>query len=164
VPVLPLAASAYEYVLALHVIAVVLAFGWTFALPVFYLVASRHARRSLPVLHRIEYTSMRLLLNPALVVVLGAGIFLASDGHDWKQFFVQWGLGAVIVIGALTGSVMIPTAKRAEQAALSDLQAAGGGDPQPSEAYRALVRRLNVVGAVLWLLVLLTIVFMVVKP
>ncbi len=163
-PVLPLAASAYEYVLALHVIGVVLAFGWTFALPVFYAVATRHATRSLPVLHRIEYTSVRLLLNPALLVVLAAGIFLASDGHHWQQFYVQWGLAAVIVIGGLAGAVLIPTSKRAEQAALADLQSAGDADPQPSEAYQALVRRLNVVGTALWLLVVVTIIFMVVKP
>jgi hypothetical protein len=162
--VLVLAASAYEYVLALHIVAVVVAFGWTFFLPVMYTVAARHAKRSLPVLHRIEYTGMRLLLNPALVVVLGAGIFLASDGHLWSQFFVQWGLAVVVVIGGLTGGVMIPTAKRAELAALADLQAAGDADPQPSQAYLGLVRRLNVIGGLLWALIVLTIVFMVVQP
>ena len=31
-------------------------------------------------------------MNPALLVlVLGAGIYLASDGHLWSEFFVQWG-------------------------------------------------------------------------
>jgi hypothetical protein len=158
------AASAYELVLALHIMGVVIAFGWTFALPVFYVVASRHAPRSLPLLHRIEYTSMRMVLNPVLLVVLGAGIFLASDGHHWGEFFVQWGIAVVVVIGALAGSVMIPTAKRAEQAALEDLRRAPEGEPQPSDAYAALVRRLNVVGSVLWLLVLATIALMVTKP
>jgi hypothetical protein len=157
-------ASAYDVVLAGHIVAVMIAFGWTFALPLMYAVASRHAPRSLPLLHRIEYTSMRLILNPALLLVLAAGIFLASDGHHWSEFFVQWGLGAIVVIGALAGAVMIPTAKRAEQAALADLQAAGGEDPRQSEAYAALVRRLNIVGSVLWLLVIATIVIMAVKP
>jgi hypothetical protein len=159
-----LAVAAYEVVLALHIAGVVIAFGWTFALPVFYLVASRHARRALPLLHRIEYTTMRLVLNPALVVVLGAGIFLAADGHHWSEFFVQWGIGAIVVLGALAGSVMIPLAKRAEQAALADLAASGGGDPVPGAAYRAAVRRLNLVGSLLWLLVLATIAIMAIKP
>src|SRR5438270_13986825 len=109
-----LAASAYDIVLAVHVMAIVIAFGWTFALPVVYVVAGRHDPRSLPVLHRIEYTIERVVVNPALLLVLGAGIFLASDGHRWSEFFVQWGLGAVIVIGALVGAVMIPAAKHAE--------------------------------------------------
>jgi Predicted integral membrane protein (DUF2269) len=159
-----LAASAYEIVLAIHIMAVVLAFGWTFALPVMFLVARGHAPRSLPTIHRIEYTSMRVLLNPALVVILAAGIFLASDGHHWSEFFVQWGLAVVVAIGALVGSVMIPTAKRAEQAALEDLQAAGQAAPEPGTTYLSLMRRLNVVGSLLWLLVLLSILFMVIKP
>jgi hypothetical protein len=144
--------------------AVVLAFGWTFALPIMFRVARDHAPRDLPTIHRIEYTSMRMLLNPALLVILGAGIFLASDGHHWSEFFVQWGIAVVVVIGALAGAVMVPTAKHAEEAALEDLAAAGGSDPEPGARYLALVRRLNLVGSVLWVLVLVTIAFMVTKP
>lgn len=158
------ASTLYDAVLGVHIVAIVLAFGWTFALPLMYVVASRHAPRSLALLHRIEYTSMRLILNPALVLVLGAGIFLASDGHQWSEFFVGWGLAAVVVIGALAGSVMIPTAKRAEQAALDDLQAAGDGELAPGPAYLAFVRRLNIVGSLLWLIVVATILVMAIKP
>ena len=157
-----LAVTAYNVVLALHIAAVVVAFGWTFALPLFFVVAARHGPRSLPLLHRIEYTATRWILNPALVVVLGAGIFLASDGHHWSEFFVQWGLGAIVVIGAVAGSVMIPASKRAEQAALA--AAAGGGEPSPSPAYTAAIRRLNAVGSLLWLLVIATIAIMAIKP
>jgi uncharacterized membrane protein len=158
------AASAYEYILALHIIAVVLAFGWTFTLPIVYAVAVKADPRSLPVLHRIEYMISKLMLNPALVVILGAGIFLASDGHHWSEFFVQWGLGVVIVIGAVTGAILMPTAKRAEEAARRDLGGWSGGDFAPGEEYRAAIRRLNVVGSGASLLVLVTIVIMAVKP
>jgi len=158
------ATSAYEIVLAVHVMAVVIAFGWTFALPVVYAVAPKRDPRSLPVLHRIEYTVSRVILNPALLVVLGAGIYLASDGHQWGEFFVQWGIAAVVVIGALVGSVLIPAAKRAEEEARTDLQGFSGGEFEPGEAYRASIRRLNVVGSTASLLVLLTILFMVIKP
>ena len=158
------ATSAYEIVLAVHVMAVVIAFGWTFTLPVVFAVASRRDPRSLPVLHRIEYTVSRVILNPSLLVVLGAGIYMASDGHHWSEFFVQWGIGAVVVIGALVGSVLIPAAKRAEEAARADLQGFSGGDFQPGEAYRVATRRLNVAGSAASLLVLLTILFMVIKP
>jgi len=158
------ATSAYEIVLAVHVMAVVIAFGWTFALPVVFAVASKRDPRSLPVLHRIEYTVSRVILNPALVVVLGAGIYMASDGHHWGEFFVQWGIGAVLVIGALVGSLLIPAAKRAEEAARADLEGFSGGEFQPGEAYRVATRRLNVIGSAASLLVLLTILFMVIKP
>src|ERR1700716_851970 len=150
-------ASAYDYLLALHIIAVVIAFGWTFALPIVYVVGAKADPRSLPVLHRIEYTIMRLVLNPALVVLLAAGIFLASDGHHWSEFFVQWGLAAVIVIGAVAGAVLIPTSNRAEEAAGRDLAGWNGGEFEPGEEYSAAIRRLNIVGSAASLLVLVTI-------
>jgi len=157
-------ASAYDFVLALHIIAVVLAFGWTFTLPITYGIAVKVDPRSLPVLHRIEYVVSRVMVNPALVVIIGAGIFLASDGHHWSEFFVQWGLGAAIVIGGVLGSVLIPTAKRAEEAARRDLESWSGGEFEPGDEYRAAARRLNVVGSAASLLVLVTIVIMAVKP
>ncbi len=160
------AASAYEVVLAIHIMAVVVAFGVTFAYPIMFAVGARRDPRSLPVLHRIEYTIERALINGGLLIVVAAGIFLASDGHHWSEFFVQWGLGAAIVIGGLVGGVMIPTAKRAETIAERDLAGAGesGSAVEMSDEYRALVRRLSTVGTGLSLLVLVTILFMVVKP
>ena len=155
------AVSFYEVVLAIHIAAVVVAFGVTFAYPIMFAVAARHDPRSLPLVHRIEYTVERVLINPALLLVVLAGIYLASKGHFWSDFFVQWGLAAAIVIGALVGAIMIPTAKRAEQAAARDLGATAGGEVQLSEEYRALTRRLSTVGSLISLIVLVTIYFMV---
>jgi uncharacterized membrane protein len=161
VPTAP-AASLYEVVLAIHIIAVVVAFGVTFAYPIMFAVAARQDPRGLPLLHRIEYTIERMLVNPGLLLVVIAGVYLASKGHYWSDFFVQWGLGAAVVIGALVGSVMIPTSKRAEQIATRDLAAGGGGETRVelSDEYRALVRRLTRVGTLLSVLVLVTIFFM----
>ena len=159
------AVSGYEIVLAVHVMAVVVAFGVTFAYPIMFAVGVRADPRSLPVLHRIQYSIERFLINPGLLLVLVAGIILASDGHHWSEFFVQWGLLATIAIGALVGAVMIPAAKRAEQLARVAVEAAGAaGSVAPGEEYRRLVVRMNAVGSLLSLLVLLTILFMVIKP
>jgi uncharacterized membrane protein len=158
------AASAYEIVLAVHVMAVVVGFGVTFAYPIMFAVGARSDPRSMPTLHRVEHTIERFLINPALVVVLGAGIFLASDGHRWSEFFVQWGIAAVVVIGGLVGAVMIPTAKRAELLAHQAVPTAGEAAPDFGEEYRMAVGRLSVVGGLLSVLVLVTILFMVVKP
>ncbi len=163
-PMIVPATSAYNLVLSLHIMAVVIAFGWTFSLPIVYAVAAKRDPSSLPLLHRIEVTISRFLLNPALLVVLAAGIFLASDGHHWSEFFVQWGLGVVIVLGALVGAVLIPAAKRAEQTAARDVERAGGGEFTPSADYLAAARTLNIVGTVASLLVLATIAIMAVKP
>jgi hypothetical protein len=167
-----IAASLFEVVLAIHIMAVVVAFGVTFAYPIMFAVAARHDPRALPLMHRVEYTIERTLINPGLLLVILAGIYLASKGHFWSDFFVQWGLGAAIVIGALVGAVMIPTAKRAELAAARDVAAAGdaaaagtgtaagAGEIVMSDEYRALVKRLTVVGSGLSGLVLVTILFM----
>lgn len=161
------AVSAYDVVLAIHIMAVVVTFGAVFAYPLMFRVASKADPRSLPVIHRIETTIERVLVNGGLVVVVGAGIFLATDGKHWSEFFVQWGLGAAIVIGGLVGAVMIPASKRAQQLAERDLAngaAAGDGEPAWSEEYLASTRRLQLVGSLLSALVLLTILFMAIKP
>jgi hypothetical protein len=169
-----LAVTAYDVVLGVHVLGVVVAFGVIFAYPVMFALAARHDPRSLPLIHRIETFVDRTLVNGALVVVVGAGIFLASDGHHWKEFFVQWGLGAAIVIGGLVGSVMIPASKKAQRLAERDLAAGGGsegvgtdagpGPVQMSEEYRAVTRRLALVGGSLSVLVVATILLMAIKP
>jgi hypothetical protein len=158
------AASAYDVVLSVHILAVVIAFGVTFAYPIIFAVGVRQDPRSLPVLHRITLTTERFLVNGGLVLVLGAGIFLASDGHHWKEFFVQWGLGAVVVIGAVVGAVMIPATKRAALLADRDIAAAGDGAVEMSAEYQAVVRRLNVVGSALSALVVVTVFIMAIKP
>jgi uncharacterized membrane protein len=160
-----LATSAYDVVLAVHIMAVVVTFGAVFAYPLMFAVAAKADPRSLPTIHRIETTIERALVNGGLVVVVGAGIFLATDGKHWSEFFVQWGLGAALAIGGLVGAVMIPASKRAQQLAERDLAGADGdGDPAWSEEYLATARRLKFVGTFLSLLVLATIFMMAVKP
>jgi Predicted integral membrane protein (DUF2269) len=159
------AAALYDYILGVHIMAVVVAFGVTFAYPIMFAVGARHGAQSMPLLHRIEYTIERYLINPGLLLVVLAGVYLASKGHHWSEFFVQWGLGAAIVIGGLVGSVMLPTAKRAEQVAARDIAAsANPQEPEMSAEYQALTRRLAMVGSGLSLLVLVTILLMAVKP
>ena len=158
------ATSFYDVVLAIHVMAVVVGFGVVFAYPIMFAVGARQDPRSLPVLHRVEYTIEQWVVNPGLLVILLAGVYLASKGHHWSEFFVQWGLAAVIVLGAVVGSVMIPTAKRAEALAAAGVSAAAGGTVVLGEEYQALARRLALVGFLLDALVLVTILFMVIQP
>jgi hypothetical protein len=160
----PPATSAYDVVLGVHILAVVIAFGVTFAYPVMFALAVRQGARSLPLMHRISLACERILVNGGLTVVLAAGIFLASDGHHWKEFFVQWGLGAVIVIGAVVGAVMIPANKRAIDVAERDIAAASEGEIAMSAEYQALTRRIQTVGTALSLLVVATVFIMAIKP
>jgi uncharacterized membrane protein len=158
------ASSTYDVVLAVHIMAVVVAFGVTFAYPIMFTLAAKHDPRSLPLMHRVATTTDRVLVNGGLLVLVLAGIYLASKGHHWSEFFVQWGLGAALAIGALTGSVMIPTSKRARKLAEQDIAASTDGDVAFGEEYQALVRRLQTVGTLLSTLVLVTILLMAIKP
>ena len=66
------AVAFFEVVLAVHIMAVIIAFGVTFAYPIMFSVGARVDARSLPVLHRIEYSIEQRLVNPGLLVVLVA--------------------------------------------------------------------------------------------
>jgi hypothetical protein len=106
------AVSFYQVVLAVHIAAVVVAFGVTFAYPIIFAVVAKADPRALPALHRAELAVGQRLITPGLGIVVVAGIYLASKLHVWSAFYVQWGLGAAIVLGALGGMFFTPTAKR----------------------------------------------------
>ena len=147
-----------DSILALHIAAVVVAFGVTFAYPVIFSVAARVDPRSMPVIYRITHTLSRRLIQPGLLVILAAGVYLASDEHSWKAFFVQWGIGAVIVLGALEGAVLAPTERKLID--IGEREVAAGAEATPSAEHLALARRLQTVGTLAALIVLATIFFM----
>lgn len=159
-----LLATVYDVVLGIHLVGVVVAFGAVFAYPLMFAIAAKQDIRSLPVLHRVERMLDRALVNGGLVVVVGAGAYLATEGHHWSQFFVQWGIGAALVIGALVGVVMIPASKRAQETIERDLQATRDGPPCASEEYRRIARRASAASILLSLIVLVTILVMATKP
>ncbi len=155
------AVAFYEVVLALHIIAVVVAFGATFAYPVILGTVTRADPRALPAVYRAIHAISQRIINPGLAAVLIFGIYLASKLHLWSAFFVQWGLGVVIVIGAVEGAYLGPREKRLVAVAEADVAAAGAdGEVVQSAEHKALVRSVGALGALMDLLVLLTIYFM----
>jgi hypothetical protein len=152
--------ALYEVVLALHIAAVVVAFGVTFAYPIIFTVVSRQDPRALAALHRAELAVAQRLIMPGLGVVIIAGIYLASKLEVWSTFYVQWGMGIAIVLGGLSGLFFVPTERRLVELAERDVTAAGAGEVSMSAEYQALAQRLAMVGALASLLVLVTIYFM----
>jgi hypothetical protein len=153
----------FEVVIAVHIIAVVIAFGATFAYPVLLGVVGKADSRALPALYRAIHAISIRIIGPGLAVVVICGIYLASKLHVWSDFFVQWGIGVSIVIGAIEGMFLSPNEKRLVAVAEQDLVAAGAGPVTASDEHNALVRRIGAIGATMDLLVLLTILFMVLK-
>ncbi len=157
-----LAVAFWEVVLALHIIAVVFAFGATFAYPVLLGAVAKADPRALPALYRALHAISQRVIMPGLAAVMVFGIYLASHLHLWSSFFVQWGLGVAIVIGAVEGAYLGTRERRLIEVADRDVAAAGaGGEVAFSAEHDSLVRRIGGVGALMDLLVLVTIYFMV---
>lgn len=162
----PVAATSFaDFVLAIHISAVVIGFGVTFAYPIIFAVGRRLDPRHLGWFHRIQRELDRRLTNPSLLVIVIAGIYLASHENAWKHFFVQWGITVAIVLGALLGAFFIPKEKHLAELAERDVAAAPAEGPvQMSAEYEALAKRVGTIGALASVLVLATIVIMTVRP
>ncbi len=155
-----IAVQLFEVVLAVHIMAAVVAFGVTFAYPIIFAVVEKADPRALPALHRAELTVGQRLIQPGLGVVLLAGIYLASKLHEWSAFYVQWGLAATVVLGALAGMFFTPIERRLVEISARDVAAATDGEVALSAEYQAQSKRLATVGALSSVLVLVTIYFM----
>ncbi len=152
--------SFWEVILALHIFSAVIGFGIVFAYPLFMTVGARLDPTAMAWFHRMQQAVSRRLVSPSLVMVVVFGVLLASKLNSWGTFYVQWGIGAAIVIGALEGMVMIPRTGRLAELARRD---AGGHRTPPGALgaeYRAVQRQVLGVAALISLLVLATIVLM----
>jgi uncharacterized membrane protein len=144
---MPLAVQFYDVVVAIHVMAVVAAFGLWFAYPL--LVPRGDAAA-----HRAQARVARVVVTPAGTLALLAGIYLASDRSYWDKSWVGIPLLILIVLMGITGGYFIP-----RQLRLAELADAGAGAD-----YDALARQVARVAMVAAALVLVAVFLMVVKP
>jgi hypothetical protein len=159
------AVTFYTFVLAVHIAAIVIAFGITFAYPVMYAVGVRAEPRSMPGLHRIQDAVGKRVISPFMGLALLAGIYLASKLHVWSDFYVQWGFGAIVVLGALGGAFFAPRERRLAELAERDIAAADQASSGEQNVvfgieYKSLRQQLFRVNLAANALVLLTIYFM----
>lgn len=130
------AASFTDFILGIHILAVVVSFGLLFTYPLLGLIGIRLEPQALPSWHRLQLTAHRRVAAPGLVVLLAAGIFLATSDHQWSKFYVGWGIAAVIAIGAIGGAYLIPREERLvelsgrEVATGAGLPTGAAGDPE----------------------------------
>ena len=153
--------TAYGVGLWVHVLAVVLAFGPTFGYGFFMAYADSNAPASVPMVYRAAQMSDRLLVTPAMVVLLLAGIYLLAKGDiSAGESWVSVGIAAILVLFGMVHGFFAPRYRRAIEVAERDL--AAGGDL--SDEYRAVSRQIARGGQLAGLIVAVTIFFMVVKP
>jgi hypothetical protein len=153
----------FEVVLAVHIMAVMVAFGATFAYPVILGTVSKSDSRALPAVYRAIHAISTRVIGPGLALVVICGIYLASKLHVWSEFYVQWGIAVALIIGAVEGMFLSRNEKRLVEVADRDLATSGDGPFKGSAEHDAIVRKVGAVGAGMDLLVLLTILFMVLK-
>jgi hypothetical protein len=155
-----------NFILAIHILGAVIGFGVVFAFPVLFAVAGRTDPAVIPWLLRARQSVGRYLVNPGLLVVILAGIYLASDEHQWSDFYVGWGIIAAIVVGAIEGAVVIRRAGALATLAERDLAAtavpAGGRRTSAtwSPEYTAGLRRFSAAGNLMMLIVVITVFLM----
>ncbi|HEU5253802.1 MAG TPA: DUF2269 family protein [Solirubrobacterales bacterium] len=150
----------YKIALFLHILAVVLAFGPTFGYALFFSVAPQYPRATPAILTGIQKCD-RYLVNPGMIVLLLAGIYLLADG-DWdsSEAFISVGFLAIIVLFGLQHAFFQPQVKKAKELAERDLEK---GDTL-SDEFEALSERVGKVGTLAGLIVVVTIFFMSYKP
>jgi hypothetical protein len=154
----------YDVVVFVHVTAVVVSFGATFAYPFFQAVVERSSPRSVPAMFRAMHTTSRFLVVPGALVVLAAGIYLTIERWDFGQLFVIVGLFVVVVVIILGATFFDRHESRAIELSQRDVAAAGAGDVVLRDEYWEVSRRITRVGMLASLLILVAVFFMVVKP
>jgi hypothetical protein len=150
----------YKFVLFLHILAVVVAFGPTFGYALFFSIVPQHPRATPAILAGIQKTD-RYLVNPGMIVLLLAGLYLLSDG-PWKasDTFIGVGFLAILVLFGLQHGFFQPKVREARELAERDLKS---GDVLSAE-FTALGDRIGKVGTVAGLIVVVTVFFMTYKP
>jgi uncharacterized membrane protein len=161
----PLAVTSYDFAVFLHVTAVVVGFGATFAESITFPVAMAMDKRHLPYVHRLQRSINTWFTGPALLVILATGFYQVSD-RDWDlgDFWLSTTLTIVVVLSAILGGYFIPEDRRLEAMAIRDIEASGDGEIVLSEEYRRRSRNEGIVGATTGLLIVIAIYLMVTKP
>ncbi len=162
---MPLAITSYETALFIHITAVMVGFGATFAESVMFSVAMRLNPRHLPYVHRLQLTLNQFFALPALVIVVASGFYQVSEGN-WElgDFWLSATFAIVIVIGALNLFYFIPADRRLGPMVERELAEAGDGEVTLSQEYQRGAMREGIVGSITGVLLVLAVLLMVDKP
>jgi len=157
--------TIYTVSIFIHVTAVVVGFGATFAEAIMFPVAMKAGTQHLPYLHTLQLAINRYMATPALAVVLLTGLYQVEKG-DWSfgDFWISASFLIVLVIGGLLGGYFIPADRRLAAMAEEELAAGGGGPVTMSERYLAQARREGQVGSLVGFLLVVAIFLMITKP
>jgi hypothetical protein len=161
---MPLALTTYSVVMALHIMAVLAAYGLPFAAPFLLPYLRRTHPRAVPGVHDVQHRLNIRLTGPGTVLILLFGAYMASKHDLWDEVWVDVPIAIIAIIAIVGGYVVRATAQMAELSR-ADVDAAGpGGTVTWSAAYEQTYRRYLAVETFLGAIVLVAIFFMAAKP
>ena len=143
------------------ILAVVLAFGPTFAYGLFIAQAQREGGAAVPAVGRAINTWDRVAGTLGMTLILITGIYMGfRDFWDFSDFFISWGFVAIILMFGLVHGYFGPKTREAVRLAERDLEGGGG----LSDEFNALSAQIARVGGIAGLIIILTIYVMTAKP
>ena len=153
--------SLYEISVFIHVSAVVVGFGATFAEAIMFPVAMKAGVQHLPFVHQLQLAINQRMAGPALGLVIVTGIYQTIDG-DW-EFGTAWisaTFAIAIALGAMNGAYFVPTDRKLAAQAQREIDETGN----VSDDYQRQARLEGIMGAVAGVLVIAAVFLMVTKP
>jgi hypothetical protein len=161
----PFAVTGFEFSVFIHITAVMVGFGATFAEAIAFPVAMKLDARHLPYVHRLQLAINQWLATPAMVVVLATGFYQVADADfEFGDFWLSGAFLIVIIVGGLLGAYFIPTDRKLGAMIEREIAAAPAGEFKPSEEYLAKSRVEGFVGTATGLLLVAAVYLMVTKP
>jgi uncharacterized membrane protein len=154
------AIAFYDISVFVHVSAVVVGFGATFAESIMFPVAMKAGKQHLPYVHRLQLAINQRFAGPALLLIIITGIYQTADRWEFSDFWISATLLIALILGGLNGAYFVPSDRRLAPLAERDLAATG----DMSDEYQRQARRQGMLGALAGGLVLLAIFLMVTKP
>ncbi len=149
-----LAVAFYDLVLWVHVTAVITAFGALFAYPVFLAVNARSPLGQRAGFHRLQIAFSKRVTGPVIGLILLAGIYLATDRHQWSKPWVGISFVMLFVIAGLGATVL----RRGEESLAATAEK--GDEP----GYAAALKTTRLWTTVTLVLIVFTVFVMTVKP
>jgi uncharacterized membrane protein len=152
---MPVAVAGYDVVKALHIMAVVGAYGLPLAYPLLLPYVRRRHPEAMAGIHDVQHRLNQRLTGPLTVAILLFGAYMASKNDLWGEAWVIVPLAILLVIGGLGGGVVVPATARLAELARTDLE---------GPEYARVYQRYMTAEIVLGVLVLVAVFFMAAKP
>jgi hypothetical protein len=160
-----IAVTLYSFVLSLHIAAVLAAYGLPFAYPMLVPYVRRNHPAAMPGLHDVQHRLNVRLATPASVLIVGFGVYMATEGRYWDEVWLLVALGLFAAISVIGATYIVPVSRRMAELARADVEAT------PTNAgvswgveYDRVFNHYVAVEAFLGLLVLVAVFFMTAKP